>query len=137
MIYCDNNIRWHHMELDKILCPIKFHTREPKDDIKYICFDIFLEIALWFCNVPISKICNRSNINGKGSVKKIWKFSMAFAIKRRTPLPLMTLISSHFYPTIFFCNWIFMKRILHLVPVKFIILKSSYNWFKIDNYWYI
>ena len=25
-----------------------------------------------------------------------------------------------------------MKRILHLVPVKIIILKSSYNWLKID-----
>ena len=25
-----------------------------------------------------------------------------------------------------------MKRILHLVPVKIIIYKSSYNWFKID-----
>ena len=25
-----------------------------------------------------------------------------------------------------------MKRILHLVPVKNIIFKSSYNWFKID-----
>ena len=25
-----------------------------------------------------------------------------------------------------------MKRISHVVPVKIIILKSSYNWFKID-----
>ena len=30
-------------------------------------------------------------------------------------------------------NVTYMKLILHLVPVKIIILKSSYNWFKIDN----
>ena len=31
---------------------------------------------------------------------------MAFAIRRRPPLPLMAQISIHFYPTNFFCNWI-------------------------------
>ena len=29
-------------------------------------------------------------------------------------------------------NLTYMKRILHQVPVKIIIIKSSYNWFKID-----
>ena len=62
----------------------------------------------------------------------IWKFLMAFAIKR--PPPLMALISIHFYPTFFLLqlNLTWMKRILHLVSVKNITFKSSYNWFKID-----
>ena len=47
----------------------------------------------------------------------------------------MEIISKHFFtPLLFFCNRIFtyMKRILHLVSVKNITFKSSYNWFKID-----
>ena len=58
---------------------------------------------------------------------------MAFAIKRLTP-PLMALISIHFYPTFFLLqlNLNCMKQILHLILVKICIIKSSYNWFKID-----
>ena len=50
-------------------------------------------------------------------------------------LPLMAQISRHFfYPTFFLLklNPTYMKRILHLVSVKKITFKSSYNWFKID-----
>ena len=45
----------------------------------------------------------------------------------------------HVFPGIFWLyffllslNLIWMKRILHLVPIKNIVFKSSYNWFKID-----
>ena len=56
---------------------------------------------------------------------------MAFAIKRWTP-PLMA-ISIHFLPHFFLqLNLTYIKRILHLVSVKNITFKSSYNWFKID-----
>ena len=57
---------------------------------------------------------------------------MAFAIKRRNPLPPFngTDFRPFFYPTFFLLQLNLylnlMKRILHLV----IILKSSYNWFK-------
>ena len=37
-----------------------------------------------------------------------------------------------FYPPFFLLNLTYMKRILHLVSVKNITFKSSYNWFKID-----
>ena len=66
---------------------------------------------------------------------KISKFTMAFAIRRRTPPPFMTQIYIHFL-THFFSftieSYICMKRILHLVSVKNIMSKFSYNWFKID-----
>ena len=73
----------------------------------------------------------------KGRVpKKCW-FFMTFAIKRRPPLsPLHGTFSTHLFTPLFFCNWIlymiYMKRILHLVSVKNITFKSSYNWLKID-----
>ena len=61
---------------------------------------------------------------------------MAFAIRRPTPLPppLMAQISRHFLPHFFLLqlNPTYMKRILHLVSVKNITFKSSYDWFKID-----
>ena len=61
---------------------------------------------------------------------------MAFAIKGPTPPPppLMAKFPDIFYPTFFLLqlNPIYMKRILNLVSVKNITLKSSYNWFKID-----
>ena len=52
---------------------------------------------------------------------------MAFAIKRRTHLN-GTNFEPFFYPAFFLLqlNLIYMKRILHLVPVKIIILKSSH-----------
>ena len=60
---------------------------------------------------------------------------MEFSIKRQTPPPL----SGHnfhpfIYPTVFVLqlNLAYMKRTLHLVSVKNITVKSSYNWFKID-----
>ena len=63
---------------------------------------------------------------------------MNFTIRRPTP-PLPPQLYQHhlqtfFYPTFFLLqlNPNYMKRILHMVPVKIIILKSSYNWFKID-----
>ena len=68
---------------------------------------------------------------------KKWKFKMAFAIRRRIPSPpppLMAQISRHFYPTFFLLqlNPTCMNQILHLVSVRNIVFKSSYNWFKID-----
>ena len=60
---------------------------------------------------------------------------MAFAIKRRPP-PQMALISIHFLPHFFsFAIESYMKQILHLVSVKNITFKSSYNWSKIDIRW--
>ena len=55
---------------------------------------------------------------GKGS-QKIWKFLMAFAIKRRTPPPV---IGTNFHPflphfLLLQLNLTYMKRILHLVSV--------------------
>ena len=57
---------------------------------------------------------------------------MAFAIKRQAPNG--TNFHPFFYPTFFLLqlNPTYMKRILHLVSVKNITFKSSYNWFKID-----
>ena len=62
-----------------------------------------------------------------------WNLLMEFSIKRQTPL------NEHnfhpFFPPTFFLpqlNLTYMKRILHLVPVKIFILKSFYNWVKID-----
>ena len=48
--------------------------------------------------------------------------------------PLKALISLHFLPHFFLLqlNPTYMKRILHLVSVKNITFKSSYNWFKIN-----
>ena len=60
---------------------------------------------------------------------------MDFFIRLRTPAPpLMNIISRHFLPHFFLLqlNPTYMKRILHLVSVKNITFKSSYNWFKID-----
>ena len=68
-----------------------------------------------------------TNYNYKGRVQKNkWKFKMAFAIRRRHKVP------SIFYPTFFLLqlNPTYMKRILHLVSVTNITIKSSYNWFK-------
>ena len=52
------------------------------------------------------------------------------AIERQTLPTLMALISIHFFPTFFLLqlNLTYLKRILHVIPVKIIILKSSYNW---------
>ena len=59
---------------------------------------------------------------------------MAFAISRLTPPPLMAQISIHFLLHFFLLqlNLTHMKWILHLVSVKNITFKSSYNWFEID-----
>ena len=59
---------------------------------------------------------------------------MAFAIRRRsdpTP-PFMAQISNNFPPLFSFAieSYIYVKRILHLVPLKNIVFKSSYNSFK-------
>ena len=57
------------------------------------------------------------------------------AIERQTLLTLMILISIHFFPTFFLLqlNLTYLKRILHVIPVKIIILKSSYNWLKLTT----
>ena len=57
---------------------------------------------------------------------------MAFAIKRRTHLN-GTNFEPFFYPAFFLLqlNLIYMKRILHLVPVKIIIFNFSYSWIRI------
>merc|ERR1711963_990232 len=62
------------------------------------------------------------------------EFKMEFSIKHQTP-PLMDKISIHFLPHFFLLqlNLTYIKRILHLVSVKNITIKSSHNWFKIDN----
>ena len=59
---------------------------------------------------------------------------MAFAIRRRPPLKW------HKFPDIFLphffllqLNPTYLKRILHIVSVKKITLKSYFNWF---NYWH-
>ena len=60
---------------------------------------------------------------------------MDFSIRRWTPPPLNGHnFQTFFYPTFFLLqlNPTYMKRILHLVSVKNITFKSSYNWFKID-----
>ena len=58
---------------------------------------------------------------------------MDFSIRRRTPPTLMDILLPHFLSfAILQLNPIFMKRILHLVLVKNITFKFSYNWFKID-----
>ena len=65
---------------------------------------------------------------------------MTFAIKHRNlPPPLMELISIHFFNPLFSfaIESYLMKRILHLVSVKVIILIFAYNRFKIYNYFYI
>ena len=61
---------------------------------------------------------------------------MDFAIRRRTPTLNGTNFQKFFYPTFFLfqLNFAYMKRILHLVSVKNITFKSSYNWFKIENW---
>ena len=51
-----------------------------------------------------STVTTKTCISIREVFKKIWKFLMAFAIKLRTP-PLMALISIHFLPPFFFCNW--------------------------------
>ena len=49
------------------------------------------------------------------------------------PPPYDTNFQTLFYPTFFLqLNPTYMKQILHLVSVKNITFKSSYNWFKID-----
>ena len=68
----------------------------------------------------------------EGIQKTKWKFLMAFAIKRRTPRPLNgTNLHPLFCPTFFLLQlnltYTTYKRILHLVPVKIVTLKSSYN----------
>ena len=68
--------------------------------------------------------------------KSKWKFLMAFAIRGPTPPPLNGKnFQTFFYPTFFLLqlNPTYMKLILHLVSVKNITFKSSYNWFK---YWH-
>ena len=59
---------------------------------------------------------------------------MVFAIRRQPPLLDGTNFQTFFYPTFFLLqlNPTYMKRILHLVPIKNIVVKSSFNWFKID-----
>ena len=60
---------------------------------------------------------------------------MEFPLSVGPPPPLIDIICIHFVPYFFFLsqlNLSYMKRILHLIPVKIIILKSSYNCFKID-----
>ena len=61
---------------------------------------------------------------------------MVFAIKRRPPppTPLMAQISRHFFTPLFSLqlNLTYMKHMLHLVSVKIITFKSSYDLFKID-----
>ena len=57
---------------------------------------------------------------------------MTFAIEHRPP-PLVLLISIHLFTPLFsLAIESYIKRILHLVSVKDITFKCSYNWFKID-----
>ena len=58
-----------------------------------------------------------------------------FSIRRRTPSPSNGHnFQTFFYPTFFLLqlNTTYMKQILHLVPMKNIVFKSSFNRFKID-----
>ena len=62
-----------------------------------------------------------------------WKFKMDFSIRRRPPPPpVMDIISNHFFSFAIESYITYMKRILHLVSIKNITFKYSYNWFKID-----
>ena len=56
---------------------------------------------------------------------------MVFAIRRKTPPLNGTNFQTFFYPT-FFLLQLNPSYIKHLVSVKNIAFKSSYNWFKID-----
>ena len=80
----------------------------------------------WFC-------LNQDHIPLKGRVKK-WKLEMAFAIRHRPP-PLNGTNFQTFFTPLFLLqlNPTYTKRMLHLLLVKNIISKSSYNWFKIDT----
>ena len=63
-----------------------------------------------------------------------WKLRQIRGNKESIPKKDMELISIHFLPHFFsFESYIYMKRILHLVPLQNIVFKSSYNWFK---YWH-
>ena len=57
---------------------------------------------------------------------------MAFAIDRSTPPPFYPFFTPLF--VLLQLNLTYMKRILNLVLVKIIILKSSFNWFKYRHY---
>ena len=46
------------------------------------------------------------------------------------PPPFLSILLPHFF--LLQLNLTYVKRILHLVSVKNITFKSSYNWFKID-----
>ena len=79
--------------------------------------------------------CDKSNEFSKSKMPRMvrevfqsskWKFKI---------FPSMNMISRHFFTPLFFLlqlNPTYMKRISHLVSVKKITFKSSYNWFKID-----
>ena len=70
---------------------------------------------------------------GRYSEKQHGNLKWNFPLSVRPPL-LMDIISIYFLPHFFLLqlNLSYMKRILHLVSVKNITFKSSYNWFTID-----
>ena len=86
----------------------------------------WISLKYHFCNAGMKVNYNtrsgsfHKRFGNPGSVIK-WTFLMAFVIKR------LALISIHFCPSFFLLqlNLTYMKGILHLVPVKIIILKSS------------
>ena len=91
-------------------------------------------IMRWvICNSLMTKT---SHVGIKEGFRRKRKFKMVFAIRRRTLPPLMAQIFIHLFTPPFFLlqlNPTYMKRILHFVPLKNIVFKSSYNWFK---YWH-
>ena len=100
----------------------------------------FFMVFVWACvgdwSLWYISISEFHQILREGFQKQKWKFEMAFAIRRRTPLPPS---KWHKFPSIFLSHFFllqlnptYMKRILHLISVKNITFKSSYNWFKID-----
>ena len=92
---------------------------------------IYKRISEWKCTQ--NAVMRKSKYIQINLIFGCWYVIVGKRVGNGAPPPLQWHFSYQFLYPIFF-NWILhMKRILHFVPDKYIISKSSYNWFKIDT----
>ena len=100
-----------------------------------IVFFILHSVTMWSKVFPLKAALqwmgqNKNLIIGRGAQDhKNWKFFMTFAMRRRTPPPLMVLFLIHFLHYFFLLqlqlNLTYMIRIWHCVPLKDVILSPG------------
>ena len=121
-----------------MLCTIGSVGQEGQDSLCNVQRSVMDVVVVMICSMLLSSVLHVAlcSLFTSVSVTSVylreglekWIFKMAFALRRQTHPPLMAITSIHSLPHFLLqLNSTSMMRILHLVPLKNIVFKSSYN----------